>query len=91
MVLSKLAKVLTAAVLAVFFMTAGAAPMRAADRDDKCEQHVRNLENQLRQAERKHGEHSKQAEKKRRQVEEAREKCGHRGRDHDRDHDHDKH
>lgn len=91
MVLSKLAKILTAAVLSVFFLTAGAAPMRAADRDDKCEQKVRGLEEQLHQAERKHGEHSKQADKKRRQLEEAREKCRHSDHDRDHDRDHDKH
>jgi uncharacterized membrane protein YukC len=85
MVLSKWAKLLTAAVLAVFFLTAGTAPMRA---DDKCRDRVQRLEKQLHEAERKHGEHSKQANAKRRQLEEAREKCGHQK---DRDHDHDKH
>ncbi len=56
------------------------------DRDEKCEKRIHKAEDALRDAERRHGEHSRQAEQRRRQLEEAREKCHH-----DRDHDRDRH
>jgi hypothetical protein len=78
-----------AAVLAAFFLLAGAAPTQALDRDDKCERRVQKAEANLQRAIRRHGEHSRQAEQKRRQLEETRERCHHdHDRDHDRDHDH---
>jgi len=80
MVASRWTKLLTAAVLAVFFVTAGNAPAWA---DAKCEERIHKLEKELHEAERKHGEHSKQADAKRHELEKTREKCGH--------HDHDKH
>ncbi len=55
------------------------------DHDEKCERRIHKAEDALRDAERHHGEHSRQAEQRRRQLEEAREKCRH-----DRDHDHDR-
>jgi hypothetical protein len=61
---------------------------RGRDRDRKCEQKIEKAENALRNAIRKHGEHSRQAEQKRRKLEETRERC-HGGPGHDRDHDHD--
>jgi hypothetical protein len=64
----------------------GAPRAHADDRDDKCERKIHKAEENLRKAERKHGEHSRQAEQKRHQLEEIRESC-HRDRDHDRDHD----
>jgi hypothetical protein len=87
-------KALMAAAMVTLFL-AGTVPVRALDRDHdndrKCEQRVRKAENALNNAIRKHGEHSRQAEQRRRQLDEAREQC-HRGdhdRDHDRDHDKD--
>lgn len=57
---------------------------------DKCEQKIRKAEENLNHAIRKHGEHSRQAEQRRHQLEEARERCGRgMGHDHDRDYDHD--
>ncbi len=52
-------------------------PVQALDRDhyEKCERRVHRAEEQLREAERRHGEHSRQAHQKRRQLEEARERC----------------
>lgn len=58
-------------------------PVQAFDRDDhKCEERIRNAEEQLHRAERKHGEHSRQADEKRHKLEEIRERCHHE--DHDR-------
>lgn len=77
------------AALVVFGFAAGTVPAGARDRDDRCEKQVRKAEQDLDKAVRKHGEHSRQAEQKRHQLEEARERCHHG--DHDRDHDHDRH
>ena len=80
------------AALVVFSFLGWVAPAQALDRDHgndrKCEQQIRNAENKLRDAERRHGEHSRQAQNRRRDLENARARC-HRGdRDHDHDHDH---
>jgi hypothetical protein len=77
-----------AAILAALFLFGSAAPVRALDRDDKCERRIHKAEENLQKAIRKHGEHSRQAEQRRHQLEETREQCHH---DHDRDRDHDHH
>lgn len=75
------------AALITFGFIAGTVPGRALDRDDeKCERRVHKAEENLEKAIRRHGEHSRQAEQRRHDLEEARERCHH---DHDRDHDHD--
>ena len=70
-------------------LLAGAATPARADRDDKCRNDIRKAEQNLEKAVRKHGEHSEQAEQRRRQLEEVRERCHMTDHDHDRDHDHD--
>jgi hypothetical protein len=42
---------------------------------DRCEQRVRKAEMQLQQAAQRHGQHSRQVEKKRRHLEEVRASC----------------
>ena len=74
-----------AAILAAIFLFGSAMPVRAYDRDDKCERRVHKAEANLQKAIRRHGEHSRQAEQRRHELEETREQCRH---DHDRDHDH---
>lgn len=76
--------------LAMMFLLLGSVlPASARDRDDKCEQRIRQAEQKLNEAVRRHGEGSKQAHKRREQLEDARRRCGDRhDRDHDRDHDH---
>ena len=44
--------------------------------NNRCAQRVRQAENRLQQAIRRHGPRSKQAREKRRQLENARERCG---------------
>ncbi len=51
---------------------------------DQCEHRIHNAEARLRKAVRNHGEHSKQAEKQREQLERVRHECG-MDRDHDRE------
>jgi hypothetical protein len=70
-------------LLALTFVASTATLVMARDRDDHCEERVRKAEDKLRRDERKHGSRSRQAEKDRHEVEEARARCGH-----DRDHDH---
>ena len=72
------------ATLVASLLLSVAMPTQALDRDDrKCEQRIHRAEDNLRQAERRHGEHSRQAQQRRRQLEEARERCRHNDRDHD--------
>ena len=70
------------ATLIIGGFIATALPVQAFDRDDrKCEQRIHKAQERLEQAERKHGEHSMQAEQKRHELAEVRERCHH---DHDR-------
>jgi uncharacterized membrane protein len=83
------AKALIAAIVISVFL-AGAVPTRALDRnhdrDERCEKRIHKAEEQLSKAIRRHGEHSRQADQRRHELEEARERCHHGDRD--RDHDH---
>ncbi len=74
-------KAMTCAMLGASLLVGVATPARA-DRDDKCRRDIQKAEENLDKAVRKHGEHSRQAEKRRQQLEEVRERC------HWRDHDH---
>jgi hypothetical protein len=51
-----------------------------ADRDDRCRQRIRKAEAQLDSAVRKHGRNSRQAEKRRRELDRVRDQCNRRGR-----------
>jgi uncharacterized protein (DUF3084 family) len=73
---------IAAAVLAAFFLLSSAVPLRALD-DEKCERQIHKAEANLQRAIQRHGEHSPQAERRRHELEEVRERCHH-----DRDHDH---
>ena len=77
-----------AAALGGFFLLSSAVPTRAMDRDDKCHRRIEKAEANLQKAVRKHGEHSRQAEQRRHELEEIRERCHDRDHDHDHDHDH---
>jgi len=59
----------------------GAARAHADNRDERCERRIHKAEENLERAVRRHGERSRQAQDRRRQLEEARERCH---RDHDR-------
>ena len=86
--IQRLKAVIAALVVSVFL--AGAVPARALDRDRddrRCEQRIRKAENNLEKAIRRHGPRSRQAEQRRHELEEARERCHHRDRDRDHDRD----
>ena len=68
----------------------GTAVPALADQDDRCRRDIHRAEQNLDKAVRKHGEHSRQAEDRRHQLEETRERCHMRGEDRDH-HDRDQH
>jgi hypothetical protein len=84
------AKTILCALLAMTLLSGLATPARA-DRDDKCQRDIHKAEENLEKAVHKYGEHSRQAEDRRHQLEEVREHCRAHDRDHDRDHDPDHH
>jgi hypothetical protein len=62
------------AVVCVLMVLGSGSPLFARTRTS-CREHLRHAENNLRAAVRKHGEHSSQAEKRRREVEKVRAEC----------------
>jgi hypothetical protein len=71
--MTKKAGILAAAAA---FLVLTAVPMQARDHEDKCEHRMHKAELSLQKAISKHGEHSRQADKRRHQLEETREHCG---------------
>ena len=67
------------AALIVFGFFVGTIPAKAYDRDGerRCERRIHKAEENLERAVRRHGEHSRQAEARRHELEEARERCHH--------------
>lgn len=78
-----------AALLGLSLLAGTALPALGRDRDDACRRQVQKAEQNLDKAIRKHGERSHQAEKRRQQLEEVRNRCHMGVRDHDRDRDRD--
>jgi hypothetical protein len=71
------AKTTLCALLTISLLAGVSTPARA---DDKCMRDIHKAEQNLDKAIHKHGEHSRQAEDRRRQLEEVRERC--RAHDH---------
>ena len=65
---------LSAFVLAGALTLSGVGVLQA--HAENCEQRIHKAEHNLNEAMRKHGEHSHQAEQKRRDLEQARQRCG---------------
>ncbi len=78
--MTRIIRILCVGLLAMVGLVGSSMPARA---DDKCDRDIHKAEQRLRDAVDKHGEHSKQAEKRRHELEDARHRCGY----HD-DHDH---
>jgi hypothetical protein len=81
------AKTVLCAMLGAVLLAGAATPARA-DRADKCRRDIHKAEENLEKAIRKHGERSRQAEQRRRQLREVRERCRPYWGEHDHDHDH---
>jgi len=91
--MTRIIRMFCIAVLTTVGLVGSSFPARAADRDDrheKCERRIHQAEDKLRDAVNRHGENSKQAHKRREQLEEAKRSCGdrHDMDHHDADHDH---
>jgi len=62
--------------LGVLLLAGGAAFAQASDNDRQCNQRIRKAEENLQNAVDRHGEQSRQAEKRRHELEEAQRSCG---------------
>jgi len=80
--MTRIIRILCVALLAIVGLVGSSLPVRA---EDKCDRDIHKAEQRLREAVDKHGEHSKQAEKRRQELEEVKHRCGDH---HDMDHDH---
>ncbi len=91
--MTRIIRILCIALLTIAGLVGSSLPVRADDRDnrhEKCERRIHQAEERLRNAVRRYGEESRQAHKRREQLEEEKRRCGdHHDRDHhDGDHDH---
>ena len=89
--MTRIIRILCITVLTIVGLAGSSLPARAddRDRDNRCERRIHQAEDKLRDAVNRHGEDSKQARKRRHELEEAKRQCGDH---HDRDHnDHDQH
>ncbi len=81
-------RILCIALLTVVGLVGSSLPARADDehgRHERCERDMHRAEDKLHEAIEKHGEHSRQAEKRRHELEDVRHRC-HWQEDHDHDH-----
>jgi hypothetical protein len=80
--MKRLIRILSIALLMMAGLVGSSLPAGA---EDKCDRNIHKAEQKLRDAVEKHGEHSKQAEKRRHELEDVKHRCGDR-HDHDMDH-----
>jgi hypothetical protein len=82
--MTRIIRLFCIAVLTITGLVGSSLPARA---DDKCEKRIHQAEEKLRDAVRRHGEDSKEARKRREELEEARRRCpDHHDMDHHDDH-----
>ncbi len=88
-------RILCVALLTIAGLVGSSLPVRADDeheRHERCERDVHRAQDKLQDAINRRGEHSRQAEKRRHELDEVRRRCDwHDDHDRDRDHDHDQH
>ena len=90
--MNRMLKIFSVVLLTIVGLVGSSLPVRADDdRHEACERQIHRAEDKLRDAIHRHGEDSKQAHKRREQLEEVKRRCG--DRDHHDDHhdDHDQH
>ncbi len=73
MIRSRFLKTGSFALILTFFVLVG--PVTPAMAFDNCRHRIERAEGRLHEAIRRHGEHSRQAQERRRQLEEVRERC----------------
>jgi len=69
-------RILCVPALGALLLAGGAARTQARDNDRQCNQRIHKAEENLRKAVDRHGEQSRQAEKRRHELEEAQRSCG---------------
>ena len=62
--------------LGVLLLAGGVVRTQASDKDRHCQQRIHKAEEKLQKEIDRHGEHSRQAEKRRHELEEAKRSCG---------------
>lgn len=78
--MTRILRIFCVALLMIGGLEASLLPARA---DDRCDRRIHQAEDKLRDAVQRHGEDSKQARKRRQELEEAKRQCGdHRDMDH---------
>ena len=82
-----------ALTVGALLLAGSAAPLQARDNHDKCEQRIHKAEANLRREVERHGEHSRKAERRRQELENARRSCNAHDRDdhHEGDEHHENH
>ena len=73
---SRWKSILFVPALGVLLLAGGVARTQASDNDRQCQQRIHRAEEKLRKEIDRHGEHSRQAEKRRHELEEAQRSCG---------------
>ncbi len=81
--MTRIIRIFCIALLTIVGLVGSSLPARA---EDRCDRDIHKAEDRLRDAIAKHGEHSPQAEKRRRERDDVRHRC-HRDDDHHEDHD----
>jgi hypothetical protein len=87
-------RIFCVALLTIVGLVGSSLPLRAEDRDDhraQCEKRIHEAEDKLRDAVQRHGEDSKQAHKRREQLEQVKRDCPDMEHHENHDHDHDQH
>ena len=74
--MTRMIRMLCIALLTIIGLVGSSLPVRAEDRHDACERQIHQAEDKLRDAIQRHGEDSKQARKRRQELEEAKRRCG---------------
>jgi hypothetical protein len=89
--MTRIIRILCIALLTIVGLVGSSLPARADDRREACEKRIHQAEDKLRDAIQRHGEDSKQARKRREQLEQAKRDCLERDHHDDHGHDHDQH
>jgi hypothetical protein len=88
--MTRIIRMLCVVLLTIVGLVGSSLPTRADDHHDRCVRRVHQAEENLRDAIAKHGEDSREARKRRAQLDQAHHDCPD-VEHHDHDHDHDQH
>jgi Tfp pilus assembly protein PilO len=86
--MTRMLRIVCVALLTIVGLVGVTLRAQADDKHERCERQIHQAEDKLRDAVQRHGEESKQAHKRREQLEEVRRRCDRHDDHHDNDHDH---